>query len=308
MADCYNDAEENWDDYGMEGERSEMRSAAPRRGKRPRSILSLLILAVLLIVFVFSGYNFLKEFLTYKEAGDEYRKLDTYIEEEQARQPEEAATAETQENPIDDPEYYPALNIDFEKLQEINQDFLGVLYIPALDLKYPVAHSKDNAEYLHRTFEGTSNPSGCIFMDKDNSADFSDNNTLIYGHNMKNETMFGSLKRFSKDSALAKDDPYFYIYTKDRVYKYNIFSYRTVSTSDSLYNPFSGDDAYDRYVQKALTGNQGDFPQKTDFSLRPNLMTLSTCWGTGHVYNFVVQGALTHIVMTDGTASAEEAD
>jgi sortase B len=125
---------------------------------------------------------------------------------------------------------------------------------------------------------------------------------------MKNETMFGSLKRFSKDSALAKDDPYFYIYTKDRVYKYNIFSYRTVSTSDSLYNPFSGDDAYDRYVQKALTGNQGDFPQKTDFSLRPNLMTLSTCWGTGHVYNFVVQGALTHIVMTDGTASAEEAD
>ncbi len=65
MADRYNDAEENWDDYGMEGERSEMRSAAPRRGKRPRSILSLLILAVLLFVFVFSGYNFLKEFLTY---------------------------------------------------------------------------------------------------------------------------------------------------------------------------------------------------------------------------------------------------
>lgn len=188
---------------------------------------------------------------------------------------------------------YPRVSIDYDELMAINSDFVGVLYMPALQLKYPIAHSHDNAEYLKRTFEGTNNPAGSIFMDVSASPDYSDRNTFIFGHNMRNLSMFGSLKTLQTDDTICPKHPYFYIYTKNRVYKYAIFAYYTVPTKDDMYLDFRGDDGYDAYINKAIERSLFT-PAKgaVDFSKRPNLVTLSTCYGSGHVLNFVVQGAL----------------
>ncbi|MBP3736378.1 MAG: class B sortase [Lachnospiraceae bacterium] len=266
--------------------------------KKLGGILFYVIPVVLLAVIVVSGYFFLSDLLSYKKASDEYRALEKFIVVKKEPRVEIPVDEDTEEE-----DTFPNMDIDYDALAAINSDFVGVLYIPSLELFYPVVISHDNDEYLDRTFEGTINPSGSIFMDCYASRELTDSNTLIYGHNMKNETMFGSLKKLSTERGFDgyEEDPFFYIYTKERVFKYEIFSFHTTPVDGYVYDGFSGEAGYDSYVQKA----QADFDvtlksldrerlHEYDFSERPDMVTLSTCWGTGHTHNFVVHGVLAH--------------
>ena len=81
------------------------------------------------------------------------------------------------------------LFVDFESLQAINKDVVGWIFIEDTVVNYPVLHSKkNNDEYLYTTYDGKQNNSGSIFADYRNNADFTDDNTVLYGHNMKNKT------------------------------------------------------------------------------------------------------------------------
>ena len=271
---------------------------APEKKKRRR--IGWLIPAVLLVVFVFSFANFMREFLTYQQAKNEYKELGKYIEvipegEEAPSDAEaEESTAEAPEEDEKEQYQYPNLQIDYDGLMATNSEFVGVIYIPVLNLTYPIAQSTGNDKYLHTTFEGTRNASGCIFLDCAASKDFSDSNSFIFGHNMKNGTMFGSLKQFLQKEELCDEDPYIYIYQKDQVLVYRIFAYYTIPVRDDVYDDFSGDDGYDAYVADA--GKHSVYhlskEEKIDWSSRPKLLTLSTCYATGHVNNFIVQAAL----------------
>jgi len=274
------------------------RERAPEKKKRRR--FGWLIPAVLLVVFVFSFANFMREFLTYQQAENEYKELGKYIEvipegEEAPSDAEaEESTAEAPEEDEKEQYQYPNLQIDYDGLMATNSEFVGVIYIPVLNLTYPIAQSTGNDKYLHTTFEGTSNASGCIFLDCAASKDFSDSNSFIFGHNMKNGTMFGSLKQFLQKEELCDEDPYIYIYQKDQVLVYRIFAYYTIPVRDDVYDDFSGDDGYDAYVADAGKHSvyHSSQDEKIDWSSRPNLLTLSTCYATGHVNNFIVQAAL----------------
>lgn len=277
-----------------------VRAAGPS-GDRKRQIGGILfyvIPVILLAVIVVSGYFFLSDLLSYKKAGDEYRALEKFIVVKKEPRVEVPVEEDTEEE-----DSFPNMDIDYDALAEKNSDFVGVLYIPSLELTYPVVLSHDNDEYLDRTFEGTNNPSGSIFMDCYANPALTDSNTLIYGHNMKNETMFGSLKRYltARGFEAYKEDPYFYIYTKERVFKYEIFSFHTTPVDGYVYDGFSGESGYDSYVRKA----QADFDvtlesldeerlHEYDFSERPDMVTLSTCFGSGHTHNFVIHGMLAH--------------
>lgn len=133
----------------------------------------------------------------------------------------EPAAGETQEEIAE--KNYPELQIDFAELIRTNQDFRGWLYFPALDISYPVVQGEDNDYYLKHSFEGESVNAGCIFMDCGASADWSDRNTFVFGHNMRDESMFGAFKNLLKGTASCEENPYFYIYTEDKVYIYEIF-------------------------------------------------------------------------------------
>lgn len=274
------------------------RKRAPEKKKRRR--FGWLIPAVLLVVFVFSFANFMREFLTYQQAKNEYKELGKYIEvipegEEAPSDAEaEESTAEAPEEDEKEQYQYPNLQIDYDGLMATNSEFVGVIYIPVLNLTYPIAQSTGNDKYLHTTFEGTRNASGCIFLDCAASKDFSDSNSFIFGHNMKNGTMFGSLKQFLQKEELCDEDPYIYIYQKDQVLVYRIFAYYTIPVRDDVYDDFSGDDGYDAYVADAGKHSvyHSSQDEKIDWSSRPDLLTLSTCYATGHVNNFIVQAAL----------------
>lgn len=274
------------------------RERAPEKKKRRR--FGWLIPAVLLVVFVFSFASFMREFLTYQQAENEYKELGKYIEvipegEEAPSDAEaEESTAEAPEEDEKEQYQYPNLQIDYDGLMATNSEFVGVIYIPVLNLTYPIAQSTGNDKYLHTTFEGTRNASGCIFLDCAASKDFSDSNSFIFGHNMKNGTMFGSLKQFLQKEELCDEDPYIYIYQKDQVLVYRIFAYYTIPVRDDVYDDFSGDDGYDAYVADAGKHSvyHSSKEEKIDWSSRPDLLTLSTCYATGHVNNFIVQAAL----------------
>ena len=115
-------------------------------------------------------------------------------------------------------------SIDFDALWAINKEIYAYIEIPGTDISYPILQSKnDNAYYLNYTIEGIKGLPGSIYTENYNTKDFMDRNTVIYGHNMKNGTMFAQLYNYS-DTKFFNENPYVYIYMPDKVLKYQIFA------------------------------------------------------------------------------------
>ena len=175
--------------------------------KELRKIINIAIPVFLLIIIAFSVYNLIRIQLSYKEADTEYDTLtEEYAKEDQDTgetviiQP---GVTESSKDAGEDNDGiqtdYPSMHINYEALTDINEDFRAWIRIPVLNISYPIVRADDNSHYLNYTFEGKWNAAGCLFIDYENSDDFSDYNTYIYGHNMKNGSMFGSLKRFRSE-------------------------------------------------------------------------------------------------------------
>lgn len=114
--------------------------------------------------------------------------------------------------------------VDFTALQEeTNAHIYAWISIPGTRIDYPMLqHPSDNTHYLNHNLDGSRGYPGCIYTEKENAADFSDFNTVIYGHNMKNGSMFHDLHNY-EDETFLPEHPYVYIYTPDRVLRYRIF-------------------------------------------------------------------------------------
>lgn len=123
----------------------------------------------------------------------------------------------------------------------MNPDVVGWIYVEALNhISYPIVQGKDNETYLHQTYEGNYNFAGTLFIDYENSSDFNDCNTLVYGHNMKNGSMFGHLKKFAEDQNVYNKSKYFWILTPDKNYRYEIISAYTTGVDSDTYTLFKG--------------------------------------------------------------------
>jgi sortase B len=126
------------------------------------------------------------------------------------------------------------LAVDWEQLRAVNPDVVGWIYVEGIDgINYPILQGENNEYYLKHSFQKQELSSGSIFEDFHNSADFTDPNTIVYGHNMKNGSMFGKLKDFL-DQAVYDADPWFWILTPQGNYRYHIFSvFKTKVNSDT---------------------------------------------------------------------------
>ena len=167
-----------------------------KKGKKKNSIFSTIVLIVAICVFCFSAFQLYQIFSSYKKGNDEYDKIKNLaISVEKNEQGEEK------------------FKVDFNKLWEINPDTIGwSRFEEPSRINYPVVHSKDNKEYLTKLFGTGKNTYGTLFVDKDNSGDFQDKNTIIYGHRMKSGSMFGQLEKYMEES-FYKEHPYFYTKT-----------------------------------------------------------------------------------------------
>ena len=202
-------------------------SDAPKTPKKKSNLIYNVLLVVFAAGFLIGGYRLFDIYYHYHQADAEYSKLEnTYVT---AVTEEGVPTAKKEEMEALRVDYgFPALKVDFGNLLAENEDVVGWLYVDFCEVSFPVVQGPNNDYYLHRTVEGQNNRAGSIFMDYENTPDFSDMNTFIYGHNMKNGSMFGPLKALREEGGeeLRKAYPYFYIFLPNNtVRKYQIFSY-----------------------------------------------------------------------------------
>lgn len=248
-----------------------------KKKKASDYILTLALLAAI-GVFGFAGWKLFDIYKDYKQAKDEYKKI-----EEMAVKPNEKRKSEDGSNSSNE----PPITVDFDALLAENQDVVGWLYVEALGISYPVVQGTDNDYYLHMTYQKTYNFAGTIFIDYENKRDFSDLNTIVYGHNMKDGSMFGILKKFVTENAYAAS-PYFWMLTPEKNYKYEIFSTYTAQVNSLTYTLFSKPgEEYTAYLKQMKANSEVETradPKKFD-----KIMTLSTCTGNSAT-RFVVQG------------------
>lgn len=247
-----------------------------------------IIMIVAVCVFCFSGYQLFEQTKDYRSGGKEYDKVEQEAVEIVSEETQESGTKEQkkEKKKIDKTLY----RVDFEKLRQVNDEVVGWIRFDEPEvISYPLVQADDNDKYLTRTFEGNGNKVGALFLDRINEAKFEDENTFIYGHNMKDGSMFGRLRNYKKES-FYKEYPYFYIYTpKGQVYTYQIFSVEiTNDTSESFQKQFADDQEYLTYLKriqnKALydTGVQADASSK--------MVSLSTCTNVSEEERLVVHG------------------
>lgn len=253
-----------------------------KKKKTAGDYLLTLLLIVAVLVFLFAGYKLYKIYREYKVGTDEYNALEEMAVTENPNGKRQEAEGEEPQEPE------PPITVDFTALKGINEDVVGWLYVESLGISYPVVQGKNNDQYLHTTYEGTYNFAGSIFVDYENSDDFKDPNTIIYGHNMKNGSMFGSLNHIVTENAYA-NSPYFWILTPEHNYRYEIFAAYTTAVGSSTYTLFQKHDKeFKEYLLKMKGNSEIDTgelqPQKTD-----NIVTLSTCTGNSST-RFTVQG------------------
>ena len=122
-------------------------------------------------------------------------------------------------------ELVPApIEVDWDGLIARNPDIVGWIYLEGFgNCSYPVMHADDNETYLHAGFDRDYLYAGCIFLDYENTGDFSDPSSIVYGHNMKDGSMFACLKKL-KDQETYDAAPYFWILTPNGNYRYHIYS------------------------------------------------------------------------------------
>lgn len=230
-------------------------------------------------VFAFAGWKLYGIYKDYKQAKDEYKKI-----EDMAVQPNPNGVRDKDGASSGDE---PPIVVDFDALQAENPDVIGWLYAEALGISYPVVQGTDNEYYLHMTYQKTYNFAGTIFIDHENSRDLKDLNTIVYGHNMKDGSMFGTLKRYVTENAYA-DSPYFWMLTPEKDHRYEIFSAYTAEVGSLTYTFFSKPGKeYTAYLEQMKANSEIDTqaePKKFD-----KVMTLSTCTGNSAT-RFVVQG------------------
>lgn len=257
-----------------------------KRNKKKRTfgdVLRSIILLAAIGVFLFSAYQLVNIYLEYKKGTDEYDKIREYVKEPEKEPEKEEPEPEDKEE--EEEELPKAPEIDFAALKDINPDVVGWLQMECLEVSYPIVKGKDNDYYLHYTFEGQKNAAGAIFMEYTNNSNFEDLNTIIYGHNMKNGSMFGTFRTLHDQESLSS--PYVWICTPEKNYRYEIFSVHTTSASGDTYTLFSGADQQFADYLKKMKG-ESDMELSAEPAAEDKIVTLSTCTGNDAT-RFVIQ-------------------
>lgn len=256
--------------------------------KKKKKILLTVSIAIFIaaaICAVIAVNRYLQE----KNAGGEYEEI---REETGSGIPEENTEPEVPEK---DPVEIP---IDFEKLQERNQDVYAWITIPNTDIDYPVLQSgTDNTYYLTHTIDRTESPEGAIFTENYNGKDFEDPNTVIYGHNMKNGSMFEDLLNY-RDRNFFDENREVLIYTPDAIRHYRIFA-SYLYDDRHLLKSFDYDNTfiYEQYLNMVLSIRDMNscIDTETEIGKDDKIITLSTCYGTQTHSRYLVQAVLVSI-------------
>ena len=181
----------------------------------------------------------------------------------------------------------PAVN--FEKLWKTNADVVAWIYAPGTPINYPVVQGTDNEYYLKRMLNRQSNGAGTIFMDCRNEANIADFNTILYGHNMKNGSMFGYLTRY-RNQGWYDTHPVMWLVTAEETYKIDVLAGRTVTANDATYTIYNSEETFQAWLKDFMS--KSDFKSETTAEDVTQIIALSTCTYTYDDARYVLVGTL----------------
>lgn len=221
------------------------------------------------------------QYLAEKNAGGGYEELKETVKTDE---PQEDSSPSVQ------------IPIDFEALRQKNPDVYAWITVPGTPIDYPILQrADDNSYYLNHTIDHEEKVEGAIFTENYNSTDFEDANTVIYGHDMKNGTMFRSLLDY-QDRQFFEKNKEIIIYTPDAIRHYTIFAAYPYDNRHILLSfDFSDKSVFRQYLNNVFTIR--DMNACIDSSVEADtddkIITLSTCYGTQRHMRYLVQAVLT---------------
>ena len=233
-------------------------------------------LIVLLLLALVSGALFLWYLLDYKKSSDFYKEANKDIQIIETKKENKEYEFETNEDFIVSEKEFD-IDIDFSKYPET---VIGWLYIPdeEKEISYPIMLGKDNDFYLNHDYSNNYNKGGSIFLHYKNSPYLTDYHSVIYGHNMKNGTMFGRLKKY-RDKDFLDSHRYVYIKTRDgelkEYYVYSVF--KTEDLSESYNVEIKTIEAQKDFINYTLKNNTSKNTIAFDENKIYRIITLSTC-------------------------------
>lgn len=184
------------------------------------------------------------------------------------------------------------ISVDFDVLQEENPDIVGWIYCKDTPINYPVVQGQDNQYYVHHLTDGSYNAGGAIFLDFRNSDGFQDYNSLIYGHNMRNKSMFGTLENYKKQE-YYDEHPVIWLLTRECAYRINLFAGFVTPADSQSYTLFESREALDSYLTSAV--QKSTFQSRVEQDTIDRIVTLSTCSYEYNAARYIVIGSLVSI-------------
>lgn len=192
-----------------------------------KRMINNILLIICIFIFCISTWKLYGYYRSYKKAKDTYSKI--------AKENVKISKNERK--------------IDFKKLKSQNQDIAGWIYIRGTTIDYPIVQGKDNEEYLHQDFNKKKSSSGTIFLDNNCKKDFTSDNNIIYGHHMKNGTMFAQLLKFREKSFLKKHNEIM-IFMPDRAIHLKVISAYAQKAQNKIPVTFANDKQKKAYIKK----------------------------------------------------------
>lgn len=235
-----------------------------------------------LTVLLFCGYQLYGYWEQTAQSKAVYDGLAQYTVVADEPEPNIAQTAEQSE--IAWPE------VDFDALAAVNPDVIGWLYCADTVIDYPIVQSTDNSFYLDHLFDRSENPNGCLFADFRCASDFSDRHTIIYGHAMKNGSMFSSIRDYEAQDYYDTHSEMLLL-TPEVRYVIALFSGYVTSVQDNTWQlTFEDEAAFAEWLDAVK--QRSSFASDVQPTAQDRIVTLSTCSYVFENARFVVHGIL----------------
>lgn len=257
-----------------------MKARRPAAGKKQtvKKAIRIIIIVLLIGALGFSGYKIVSALMDYRVGTVTYDELAEEVvvrRENTLPVKEPMAEGETETEAAFRPSREEApIEVDFDALLAENGDVIGWLYCEGTPINYPITQSDDNLKYLRHLLNGKYNIAGTLFADYRCGNPFHDRNTVVYGHNLRNEKMFGTLAEYDKREYYDAH-PVMWLLTPNGDYKLSVIGGYLTDTSSNIYDfhMTSGDlkAAINTAAQKM------PFPTSVDLSKVTRIVTLSTC-------------------------------
>lgn len=267
--------------------------------QRKKQVVLLSLVCLFCAVFLVSGYMLLSNAMKYRAAADTYQELRTEAQSSTVTTAWDgsAEDAETEyAKPLPDSLAEPSkplISMDFSSLQEINPEIIGWIRNDRTGIDYPVMQTDNNNYYLNHMYNGEYNSSGAIFVDYRCCGDFSDKNTVIYGHHMRNGTMFGDLEQY-KDQEFFDAHPVMMLCTPNGDYFIELIC---GTVEDGTYEfvrfDFESDEAFLDYVDGFRA--RSTFVSDVEVQAEDQIISLCTCSYEWNNARYMVIGKLVRL-------------